>query len=201
MTVRWTEPAVATKSRSCTVRAEQKHSEEDFSLRHKAATLQDKKRETNNTDKSFYSALSSSSWRTELELLLLLNGAVGSNGSWQGGCWKWPESHAGSEESEEECRRGKEEEGAADGGFSPREDASKEHLSQRAAGSLIRERELGFACSCVWVCMCVWWRESGRVASVVTDEPASCGMNVGHSLECSCLSLYLSVLPGLCVCL
>lgn len=35
----------------------------------------------------------------------------------------------------------------ADGGFGPREDASKEHLSQRPAGSLIKE--------CVLVCVCV----------------------------------------------
>lgn len=41
--------------------------------------------------------------------------------------------------------------------FGPREDASKEHLSQRPAGRIIRERELGFVC----VCECVFRR--GRV--------------------------------------
>jgi len=35
-----------------------------------------------------------------------------------------------------------EEKEGADGGFGPREDASKEHLSQRPAGSIIRKREV-----------------------------------------------------------
>ncbi len=55
-------------------------------------------------------------------------------------------------ERERERRSAKEEvaEGA-DGGFGPREDASKEHLSQRPAGRLIREGELGFVCAYVCV--------------------------------------------------
>ena len=46
--------------------------------------------------------------------------------------------------SKKERRREREEEKeeGADGGFGPQEDASKEHLSQRPAGSLIRGREL-----------------------------------------------------------
>lgn len=53
---------------------------------------------------------------------------------------------------EKEERSGKEEvvEGA-DGGFGPREDASKEHLSQRAAGRLIAEGAPGFVYVCVRV--------------------------------------------------
>lgn len=53
---------------------------------------------------------------------------------------------------EKEERSGKEEvvEGA-DGGFGPREDASKEHLSQRAAGRLITEGAPGFVYVCVRV--------------------------------------------------
>ena len=50
----------------------------------------------------------------------------------------------------QEARSEKEEwkEEGAHGGSGPWEDASKEHLSQRPAGSLIRER------SCVCVCVC-----------------------------------------------
>lgn len=43
---------------------------------------------------------------------------------------------------------------------------------------------------CVCAPVCVFLNEeSGRAASVVTYEPASCGMNVGHSSGCSCFSL------------
>lgn len=44
------------------------------------------------------------------------------------------------EAGSEKEQRSEEEEGA-DGGFGPREDASKEHLSQRPAGSIIREKK------------------------------------------------------------
>lgn len=59
-------------------------------------------------------------------------------------------------ETEREQRSGREEkEENADGGFGLREDASKEHLSQRPAGSIIRERELEFSiCVCVCACVC-----------------------------------------------
>lgn len=43
----------------------------------------------------------------------------------------------------------------------------------------------------VCVCVCFLEGQSGRVASVVTDEPASCEMNIGHSSECSCFSVSL----------
>lgn len=56
-------------------------------------------------------------------------------------------------QGEREKRRSGREVGAADGGFGPREDASKEHLSQRPAGRLITEREPEFMCVCV--CLCV----------------------------------------------
>lgn len=39
----------------------------------------------------------------------------------------------------------------ADAGFGPREDASKEHLSHRPAGSLIGEREVQLVCEHVRV--------------------------------------------------
>lgn len=68
-----------------------------------------------------------------------------------------------------------EEEEGADADFGPREDASKEHLLQRPAGSIMAEREAELAP------VCILNGETGRVASVVTDEPASCGKNTGHS--------------------
>lgn len=99
------------------------------------------------------------------------------------------EAAGGETEREQRSGREEKEEENADGGFGLREDASKEHLSQRPAGSIIRERELEFSI-CVCVRLCVFLNEeSGRAASVVTYEPASCGMNVGYSSGCSCFSL------------
>lgn len=93
-------------------------------------------------------------------------------------------------DSEKEQRSGRaaeEEEEEGDAGFGPREDASKEHLLQRPAGSIIAEREAELAP------VCVLNGETGRVASVVTDEPGFCGKNTGHSSACSCFSLSLTL--------